>query len=100
MLSMCRMSCIHEVDNTHVGLGGMFSMQPTRILLEGGRLSDEGEFEWIEDSLTEGRLAGTTWAGTQAEAVQRARQLNPDAAVHVERVRHTTIGKPDKWRKP
>jgi hypothetical protein len=39
-------------------------------------------------------------APTQAEAIQRAQQLNPDAAVHVERVRHTTGGNPDKWRKP
>ena len=37
---------------------------------------------------------------TQAEAINRARQLNPDAAIHVERVRHTTQGAPDKWRKP
>jgi Uncharacterized protein conserved in bacteria (DUF2188) len=36
---------------------------------------------------------------TQAEAIDRAKQLNPDAAVHVERVRNTTGGKPDKWRK-
>lgn len=37
---------------------------------------------------------------TQAKAIARARQLNPDAAIHVERVRHTTQGGPDKWRKP
>lgn len=37
---------------------------------------------------------------TQAKAIERARQLNPEAAVHVERVRHTNVGKPDKWRKP
>lgn len=36
---------------------------------------------------------------TQAEAIARAKQLNPDAAIHVERVRTTTSGKPDKWRK-
>jgi hypothetical protein len=39
-------------------------------------------------------------APTQAEAIGRARQLNPDAAVHVERVRNTSGGNPDKWRKP
>lgn len=38
-------------------------------------------------------------APTQAEAIQRARELNPKAALHVERVRHTTEGSPDKWRK-
>ncbi len=36
---------------------------------------------------------------TQAEAILRARQLNPDAAIHVERVRNTNNGKPDRWRK-
>jgi hypothetical protein len=37
---------------------------------------------------------------TQAEAIQRARELNPDRDPLVERVRHTTRGKPDQWRKP
>ena len=37
---------------------------------------------------------------TQAAAIERARELNPGAAVHVERVRHTSGGKPDKWRRP
>ncbi|MEM5346065.1 DUF2188 domain-containing protein [Paraburkholderia azotifigens] len=36
---------------------------------------------------------------TQAEAIARAKELNPDAAIHVERVRTTNVGKPDKWRK-
>lgn len=36
---------------------------------------------------------------TQAQAIQRARELNPNAAVHVERVRNTSAGSPDKWRK-
>ena len=38
--------------------------------------------------------------GTQAEAISSARALEPGAAIHVERVRHTSQGKPDKWRKP
>ena len=37
---------------------------------------------------------------TQQEAIQRAKQLEPDAAILVERVRRTTWGKPDKWRRP
>lgn len=37
---------------------------------------------------------------TQREAIERAREIQPDAAVHVERVRNTTGGKPDKWRNP
>jgi hypothetical protein len=36
---------------------------------------------------------------TQAEAIERAREINSDAAVHVERVRNTKIGSRDKWRK-
>ena len=35
---------------------------------------------------------------TQAEAIARAKQLNPDATIHVARVRHVGPG-PDKWRK-
>lgn len=37
---------------------------------------------------------------TQEEAIQRAKKLDPEAAIHVERVRRTEAGKPDKWRKP
>ena len=37
---------------------------------------------------------------TQAEAIERARQMNPSAAIHVERVRNTNVGGRDKWRKP
>jgi hypothetical protein len=37
---------------------------------------------------------------TQSKAIARARELDPKATVLVERVRHTTVGKPDKWRKP
>jgi hypothetical protein len=37
---------------------------------------------------------------TQAEAIARARELNPDATPLVERVRHTSVGKADQWRKP
>lgn len=37
---------------------------------------------------------------TQEKAIERARELNPGVAPHVERVRHTPGGNPDKWRKP
>jgi Uncharacterized protein conserved in bacteria (DUF2188) len=36
---------------------------------------------------------------TQAEAIARARELNPSKAPLVERVRYTRDGSPDKWRK-
>jgi hypothetical protein len=37
---------------------------------------------------------------TQAKAIERARELNPKDEPLVERVRHTNVGNPDKWRKP
>ena len=37
---------------------------------------------------------------TQAEAIARARELNPAVDPLVERVRYTNRGKPDQWRKP
>jgi hypothetical protein len=36
---------------------------------------------------------------TQKEAIARARELEPNAKPVVERIRHTTGGNPDKWRK-
>jgi hypothetical protein len=36
---------------------------------------------------------------TQAKAEKRARQLEPDAVILPARVRHTSKGKPDQWRK-
>src|SRR5277367_1496068 len=37
---------------------------------------------------------------TRAEAIDRARDIDPDAAIHVERVRNTNRGSRDKWRRP
>jgi hypothetical protein len=37
---------------------------------------------------------------TQAEAIERAREIDPTAAILVERVRNTDVGGRDKWRKP
>lgn len=37
---------------------------------------------------------------TQAEAIARARELQPHVTPLVERVRHTKLGKPDQWRTP
>jgi hypothetical protein len=36
---------------------------------------------------------------TQAEAIARAREINPETPPLVERVRHTNAGNPDKWWK-
>jgi hypothetical protein len=45
-----------------------------------------------------GRISGHE--PTQAEAIERAREIDPSAAVLVERVRYTDRGSPDKWRRP
>ena len=37
---------------------------------------------------------------TQAEAVERAREMDPSATIEVERVRNTRGGGRDKWQKP
>ena len=37
---------------------------------------------------------------TQGEAIERAREIDPNAAILVERVRNTDRGQRDKWRKP
>jgi pyridoxine/pyridoxamine 5'-phosphate oxidase len=37
---------------------------------------------------------------TQAEAIERAREIDRNAAILVERVRNTDRGNPDKWRRP
>jgi hypothetical protein len=37
---------------------------------------------------------------TQAEAIERAKELNPNKIPLVERQRRTTGGRPDHWRKP
>jgi hypothetical protein len=37
---------------------------------------------------------------TQAEAIDRAREMDPRAPIHVERVRNTDCGTRDHWRKP
>jgi hypothetical protein len=36
---------------------------------------------------------------TQAQAIERARKMNPDTTVHIERVRDTSVGGRDRWRK-
>ena len=37
---------------------------------------------------------------TQKKAIDRAREIAPNLPVHVERVRDTSVGHRDKWRKP
>jgi hypothetical protein len=37
---------------------------------------------------------------TQSQAINRAGQIAPNASILVERVRNTSVGGRDKWRKP
>jgi len=37
---------------------------------------------------------------TQADAIDRAKEIDPNAAILVERVRNTDRGHRDKWRRP
>jgi hypothetical protein len=37
---------------------------------------------------------------TQAEAIARAGEIDPNAEILVERVRDTSVGGRDQWRKP
>ncbi len=37
---------------------------------------------------------------TQSDAIERAREIDPNAAILVERVRDTNRGGRDKWRRP
>jgi Uncharacterized protein conserved in bacteria (DUF2188) len=37
---------------------------------------------------------------TQREAINRAKDLEPNSTPMVERVRNTDVGHPDKWRTP
>lgn len=58
--------------------------------------TDDGRY-----SLTKGgakRASGIE--GTQVKAIDRAKEIDPKASVHVERVRDTKRGSRDKWRKP
>jgi hypothetical protein len=56
---------------------------------------DDGKYKVLKPDAD--RASAVT--GTQKEAIERARELNPDAAIHVERVRNVGPGR-DKWRKP
>ena len=60
------------------------------------RREDEGDYA-IRRPAAE-RISGHE--PTQAEAIERAREIDPNATVQVERVRNTSVGRRDKWRRP
>jgi len=47
-----------------------------------------------------GSERASTVESTQAKAIERAKEIAPNAKLHVERVRDTSAGSRDKWRKP
>lgn len=47
-----------------------------------------------------GSQRASTVEQTQSAAVEQARCMNSGSTILVERVRSTSGGKPDKWRKP
>jgi hypothetical protein len=59
-----------------------------------------GKKRVITQSDDGGQKGPVTWTPTQAEAIERAAEIDPDATILVERVRDTTKGSRDKWRKP
>jgi hypothetical protein len=67
----------------------------------GGKLfieKREGEGDYAIRRPDAARISGHE--ATQAEAIERAREIDPNAAILVERVRNTEKGRRDKWRKP
>lgn len=69
-------------------------------------MSDENHFyiERTNDGKFAARRGGAKRASaiepTQGDAIERAKEIDPNAPIHVERVRNTKIGSPDKWRAP
>jgi Uncharacterized protein conserved in bacteria (DUF2188) len=60
------------------------------------RRAEEGDYAIRKP----GSIKASDVCDTQAEAIERAGEIDPNAAVLVERVRNTNRGCRDKWRKP
>jgi hypothetical protein len=60
------------------------------------RREDEGDYAIRR----RGAKKASDVCDTQAEAVERAEEIDPNATILVERVRNTNRGSRDKWRKP
>jgi hypothetical protein len=72
----------------------MLTMSDKRIYVE--KRPEEGDFAVRKP----GADRASAVERTQHKAIEKAKELNPGASPHVERVRHTDGGNPDKWRKP
>jgi hypothetical protein len=60
------------------------------------RREDEGDYAVRR----RGSKKASDVCDTQAEAIDRAEEIDPNATILVERVRNTNQGSRDKWRKP
>jgi len=60
------------------------------------RREDEGDYAIRRPGAE--RISGHE--STQADAIERAHEIDPNATVQVERVRNTSVGHRDKWRRP
>ena len=65
-----------------------------KIFIE--RREDEGDYAIRRPNAD--RISGHE--PTQAEAIEKAKEMDPGATIQVERVRNTDKGHRDKWRKP
>lgn len=69
-----------------------------------GKVKNELYVERMDDGRYAVRKPGSERASavepTQEKAIKRADEINPKAAIHVERVKHTNRGRPDEWRNP
>ena len=61
-----------------------------------------GKHYYIEETDAAVRAKGSQRAsdivGAQRQAIERAKEFNPNDRLDVERVRNTKVGGPDKWR--
>ena len=63
--------------------------------------------QWYIERIDDGKYAATKGGAdrasavrdTQSEAIERAREIDSEAPIHVERVRNTDQGSRDRWRK-
>jgi hypothetical protein len=73
--------------------GMMMSKSPKKLYVE---QREEGDYAVRR----QGSDRASDVKPTLAEAIERAEEIDPDAAILVERVRDTSKGGRDKWRKP
>jgi hypothetical protein len=87
---------------------GKYIMSNAKDTKHAGPVANKGSKQLFVEKRREGDFAvrkgnserASDVLPTQAKAIARAKELNPDGKPLVERVRNTESGKPDQWRKP